>query len=153
MQGVIQIYKDTTGLFVKGRYRPIATVVLNLGLSLIWVRTMGIAGVFLGSIVSRMSTTWFYDGWLIYRHAFHKSSISFYLDSIAAAVLIVVLTAAVQGLVIWTGVPVTWIGLILRGIICTIIVNPALLLWYGRREEFRIVKNTALGIIKKKLKK
>lgn len=150
MQGVVQIYKDTTGLFVRGKYRPVATVILNLGLSLILVRVMGIAGVFLGSIISRLCTTWVYDGWLIHRHAFHISPKRFYLDCVATAGIIVGLTAAILGICYGLGLPVTWGGLIIRAIFCLIIINGVLYLVYRRREEFTIVSEKVKEIIKKK---
>ena len=151
MQGVVQIYKDTTGLFVKGKYRPVATVILNLGLSLVLVRVMGIAGVFLGSIISRLCTTWAYDGWLIHRHAFHISPRKFYLDCIATAAIIVGLTAAIQGICYGCHIPVNWGGFILRGILCLVIVNGFLFLIYRKREEFSVVAEKAKGIIKNKI--
>lgn len=151
MQGVVQIYKDTTGLFVRGKYRPVATVILNLGLSLVLVRVIGIAGVFLGSIVSRMCTTWVYDGWLIHRHAFHIGPKRFYLDCIATAGIIVGLAAGIQYIVHAIALPVTWSGLIVRAILCLVIINAVLYLLYRRREEFVIVAEKTKGIIKNKL--
>lgn len=146
MQGVMQIYKDVTGLFVKGKYRPVATVILNLVISIILVKKMGIAGVFLGSIISRMCTTWAYDGWLIYTHAFHMSPIKFYADSIVCAIVITVLSIGIETLCTYAEVPVTVWGFIARGIICVAITNMALLLLYGRREEFKIVAQKAKSI-------
>ena len=153
MQAVIQIYKDTTGLFVRGKYRPLATVILNLGLSLILVRCMGIAGVFLGSIISRMCTTWAYDGWLIHRHAFHTSPKRFYLDSMASAGLIVVLTAAIQGICYLISVPDNWGGFVIRAVLCIVVSNVVLMLVYRKREEYAIVADKLREIIHKKLKR
>ncbi len=150
MQGVVQIYKDTTGLFVRGKYRPVATVIMNLGISLILVRVMGIGGVFLGSIISRMCTTWCYDGWLIYRHAFHESPKKFYIDSLVSAGIIVILTGIIQGLCQWWSIPVTWVGFLVRGVLCVIIVNVFLVFRYRNREEFHIVMHTIKNILKKK---
>lgn len=141
MQGVVQIYKDTTGLFVKGKYRPVATVILNLGLSLILVKEIGIAGVFLGSIISRMCTTFVYDAWLIHRHAFHISPLRFYLDCFMSAGLIVLLTGVIQSICCYIAVPVSWLGIIVRGILCAVVVNAVLIPLYYRREEFKIVVN------------
>lgn len=136
MQGVVQIYKDTTGLFVKGKYRPVATVILNLVISLILVKSMGIAGVFLGSIISRMCTTWWYDAWLIHKYAFHKKPTGFYLNCIASAGFIVILTYIIQKICVWMDLSTTWMGLIIRGVLCVIIVNLVLLIRYGKTDEF-----------------
>ena len=147
MQGVVQIYKDTTGLFVKGKYRPVVTVILNLGLSLILVKEIGIAGVFLGSIISRMCTTFVYDAWLIHRHAFHISPLRFYLDCFMSAGLIVLLTGVIQSICCYIAVPVSWLGIVVRGILCVVVVNAVLIPLYYGREEFKIIVNKVKKII------
>ena len=139
MQGVTYIFRQATGLFVVGKYRPVASVISNLVLSLIMVRSMGIGGVFLASIISRMSIAWWYDAWIIYRKGFEKSPWGFYADGLMAAVWITVLSGAMQWLSTALALPVSWMGLILRGMICTVVVNLVLLLWYGRREEFQFL--------------
>lgn len=152
MQGVVQIYKDTTGLFEKGKYRPVATVILNLVISLILVKSLGIAGVFLGSIISRMCTTWWFDAWLIHKYAFHKTPKGFYVDCILCGVRIVLLTGVIQGICMWMKLPVTWIGLIVRGIFCVVIVNIFMLIRCHKKEEFAIVFEKVKQIIMKKVR-
>lgn len=139
MQGVMQIYKDVTGLFVKGKYRPVATVILNLVISIILVKKMGITGVFLGSIISRMCTTWLYDGWLIYTFAFHRSPVKFYFDSIVCGVMITALSFGIETLCVYLSIPDGIVGLIARGVLCLVISNAVLFLLYRKREEFDIV--------------
>lgn len=151
MQGVVQIFKDTTGLFRKGKYRPVATVVLNLGISLILVRTMGIAGVFLGSIISRMCTTWWYDAWLIHKDAFHEKPIAFYWECILSALIIVLLTGVIQGICMVTKLPVSWMGIIIRGILCVGIVNLFLFVKNRKKAEFAYLAEKVKQMLKNKL--
>lgn len=151
MQGVVQIFKDTTGLFRKGKYRPVATVILNLVISIILVRMMGIGGVFLGSIISRMCTTWWYDGWLIHRHAFHESPMRFYLDCIISAGLIVGMAGGIQWIGMAAGLQADWLGIIIRGLLCLILVNGFLYIKYRNSEEFQYLSEKAVAMIKQKL--
>ncbi len=147
---VVQMYKNVTGLFVKGRYRAVATAVLNLVISIILVRRIGLAGVFLGSIISRLVTTWWYDAWLIYRHAFHKSPISFYLDSICMMLLIGANTALVE-LACRNFQSPTLLSILVRGVCCLIIPNAVLFLIYGRTEEIRYVMKRGKKQLQKKI--
>lgn len=153
MQAVVQIYKDTTGMFLRGKYRPVATVILNLVISLILVKKMGIAGVFLGSIISRLCTTWWYDAWLIHKYVFHKKPIGFYLDCILSAVIIVLLSSLIQGICLWMNIPMTWGGIIVKAFLCVFIVNLFLLCLYGKREAFVYVIDKGKNMIKDKMKK
>lgn len=152
MQGVVQIYKDATGLFEKGKYRPVATVVINLVTSLVLVRSIGISGVFLGSIISRLCTTWWFDAWLIHKYAFHKMSMEFYKNCVLCAVHIVVLTGIIQGICLWSSVPITWWGLLLRSILCVVIVNVFMMIHYHKKEEFNYVVSTVKQIILNRIK-
>ena len=151
MQGVTYIFRQATGLFVVGKYRPVASVISNLVLSLVMVRSMGIGGVFLASIISRMTLAWWYDAWVVYKKGFGKSPWKFYADSVMAAVWIFVLSEGVQWLTSALCIPVSWLGLIARGLICTVIVNGVLLLWYCKREEFQFLKQKGIELVRRKI--
>ena len=145
----MQIYKDASGLFVKGKYRAVMTAVLNLGISIILVKNIGLAGVFLGSIISRMVTTWWYDAWLLYRHGFHKSPLPYFRNCLSTMILIIVSTAIVQRFTLmWQGA--TWPDIVIKGILCVIVVNGIYLLIYGRSKEFRYLLSKVELILKKK---
>lgn len=147
MQSVLHIYKEVSGLFVKGRYRPVATVILNLVISIILVKQMGIAGVFLGSIISRVCTSLAYDGWLVYTHAFHKSPFIFYGECLLCALMITAFSVGIEALAYYLALPVSILGFIARGIMCVVISNIALFLIYRNREEFTIVASRAKDLI------
>lgn len=152
MQGVTYIFRQATGLFVVGKYRPVASVISNLVLSLIMVRSMGVGGVFLASIISRMTLAWWYDAWIVYKRGFGKSPWGFYIDSVMAAVWIALLSKGIQMGIAFLNLPVSWAGLIARGLICTVVVNLVLLLWYGRREEFNLLKEKGMEILRRKMR-
>jgi O-antigen/teichoic acid export membrane protein len=152
MQGVTYIFRQATGLFVVGKYRPVASVISNLVLSLIMVRSMGVGGVFLASIISRMTLAWWYDAWIVYKKGFGKSPWGFYIDSAMAAAWIALLSKGIQVWIALIDLPVSWGGLIVRGFICTVVVNLTLLLWYGRREEFNLLKEKGMEILRRKMR-
>lgn len=135
LQSTVQISKESSGLFVRGKYRPVATAVLNLVISIVLVQRIGVMGVFLGSIISRLVTTWWYDAWLLYRHAFGISPGGYYVEYMLALALIYGLAALIQWLC--RTVPAGWGGLLLRGAVCMLLTNGALVLIYCRSKELR----------------
>lgn len=138
MQSVVQIYKDACGLFVKGKYRAVATAILNLGLSILLVRCIGLSGVFLGSIISRVVTTWWYDTWLLYRVGFEKSPVGYYVNCGVTLLLICLLTLLLQIFSkFWA--EVTWITFLFQCVLCVLIPNGVFVLVYGRSEEFHFL--------------
>ena len=92
MQNVVRIYRDASGLFVRGKYRAVLAAVMNLIISIILVKKIGLAGVFLGSIISRMVTTWWFDAWILYKYGFHTSSWPFFRNFLATMLLTVLST-------------------------------------------------------------
>lgn len=152
LQNVVQIYKNASGLFVRGKYRAVATAVLNLLFSILLVRIIGLPGVFLGSIISRMVTTWWYDAWILYHFGFHKSPAHYFVHCGVTMLLIY----AVSGLIQLISAPIaetTWMSLFAQVALCVLIANGAYLLIYGRSPEFRYLIEHAKRYIGKKIAK
>ena len=66
-------FRTSNGLFVQGKYRPVIMAVLNVGISIWLANYIGIAGIILGTLISRALTQLWYDPWLIYRRVFKKN--------------------------------------------------------------------------------
>ncbi|MGE7120735.1 lipopolysaccharide biosynthesis protein [Peribacillus sp. NPDC046944] len=94
MQNASTIYRETTGLFNKGKYRPIVAAILNIIVSVILVRIIGISGIFIGTVISRLCTYFWYDPFIIYKYIFKKPiklyfiRYSIYLTLILVSILI-----------------------------------------------------------------
>ncbi|HHT93067.1 MAG TPA: sugar translocase [Clostridiaceae bacterium] len=139
LQNAVISYKDACGLFWEGKFRPIASALLNVVVSLIMVRYLGIAGVILGTIISRFLTTWWFDALLVHKRAFNKSPAGYYfrylryLAIIVATALIVYPVAnmiEVTNLILW----------MVKGIVCFFIPNVVFLTIFRNTEEFRYIK-------------
>ena len=66
-------FVNATGLFVKDRFRPLIEAIINLTVSIIAVKFMGIAGVFAGTIISHVVTVTWREPYLLYKHIFSNS--------------------------------------------------------------------------------
>lgn len=152
MQTALQTYKDASGLFVRGKYRAVATAVLNLLISIILVQWIGLPGVFLGSIISRLVTTWWYDAWLLHRVGFECSPARYYWGSILDIGMIFLLTAVILGIssLVEMSLPV---AVILRGVLSVVLTVAVYALLYGRSAEWRYLWEKATAQVKKKWKR
>jgi len=63
-------YRVTMGLFVQGRWAPLAAAIINVILSIWLGSTIGIAGIFFATSISRLLTTGIVDPILVYRNGF-----------------------------------------------------------------------------------
>jgi len=148
-QNVVQVFCNASGVFVRGKIRAVANAVLNLGISIALAYPLGIAGVLLGSIISRLLTTWWYDAWLIYRVGFQMSPWRYYRDCGVTVVLIAGcygLVTVVMGLLPGSG----WLDLILTGGFAALFPTAVYWLLYHRSEEYAYLKNKVLSILKRK---
>jgi len=69
-QSSINVFRDAAGLFVQGKYRPIFSAATNIIFSIILVKIMGIEGVILGTILSRLLVSAWYDPYILYTRLF-----------------------------------------------------------------------------------
>lgn len=78
MQAVTNSFRSAYGLFYKARFRPILMVIINLGVSILLVKPLGIAGVLIGTIVSRILTVAWLDPYVIYKYGFKANVLEYY---------------------------------------------------------------------------
>lgn len=144
-QAVTIIYKDACGLFWKGKYRPVATTIINLIVSLLLVQDFGILGVVLGTIASRLLTTWWFEPRLIYRNVFDMSYKMYFVRYFCAvacvAVYICILEIAGSSFS-----AATIINLGIKGILCLLVPNLLTWMFFRRTEEFIYLKNMFMDI-------
>jgi O-antigen/teichoic acid export membrane protein len=66
----VQIFVSTYGLFKESKYIPVVRAVANLVLSVIFVRKMGVSGVFLGTMLSTVMVPLFGEVRVLYKYGF-----------------------------------------------------------------------------------
>ena len=88
-QKLFETFRNSMGLFQQAKYRYVAGIVINIGLSLILVQYMGINGVILATIISNLFTFMWFDPLVIQRHGFNKSPKSFYITNLKFSLAII----------------------------------------------------------------
>jgi len=66
----LMVFREATGSFVYRRYIPIISVVINLVVSVILVNFLGVGGVIIGTLTSRLLTYTWNDPDVIFKHHF-----------------------------------------------------------------------------------
>ncbi len=149
LQNAVISYKDACGLFWKGRYRPVASAVFNIVISLLLVGPLGVAGVFLGTIVSRFLTTWWFDAWLVHRNAFEISPNKYYLRYFMSLIRVCIVGAVIS----FATQPLerygVWVLFLVRTVLCIIVPNVVFFLRFRKSEEFLYLVSAAKPLLKK----
>lgn len=72
-------YRTTMGLFRESVAAPIASAVINVVLSIVLGYKMGMSGIFIATGISRLATTTWVDGYLVFKKRLNKSPLKFYV--------------------------------------------------------------------------
>ncbi len=136
----IASFRTANGLFVKGQYRPLFTAIINVVLSLIFIRRFGIFGTIFATIIARLVTQW-YDPYLLFKHIFCEPFTKFYVKYWCYIGLFVsgsLLTSYIAGKIA-TGDRFT--DLVTGTAVCAVIPNIWVIIWTCRSREFAYVKD------------
>ncbi len=134
-------YRTTLGYFVQGKYSAAAAAIINIGLSVLLCKWIGLAGIFIATPISRIITTGIVDPVLIYRNSFRKNPILYYANYVKYLLLIIfigLLCNWILGFVNLGG----WLGVLCRAGIVTIIFNGIMLVVFGRTTIFSELMNS-----------
>ncbi|NEG78729.1 lipopolysaccharide biosynthesis protein [Bifidobacterium avesanii] len=82
-------YRTTAGLFVFGKYVPIAAAVINLGLAFALGKLWGLTGILLASSIARILTYEIVDPIIICKRIFKKNALYYFVIYAVTAALIV----------------------------------------------------------------
>lgn len=78
MNNIINIYKDGCGLFWETRFRTLLTAIVNITISIILVKKIGINGVLIGTILAYCLTIYIVDPLVVYKNIFLMPVIKYY---------------------------------------------------------------------------
>ena len=149
MQSAATMYRDTTGLFSVGKYRPIVAALINLGISILLAPTLGISGVLLGTIISRLSVYFWFDPVVVHKYIFNKSSKMYFIEYLKYTVVVIfsgIITNLIANLI---NIFPEYVSFFIKGIICIIIPNIIFIFTYSNSEYFKYLKSISISIFMK----
>lgn len=149
MQNASTTFREVTGLFKKGKYSPIIAATINIAASIVLVQKIGITGVLLGTVISRLSIYFWYDPYIIFKFAFQRSVKSYFFRYTLYVILVFVsalITDSIGGAVYNNNSPM---NIAFRGFLCLIIPNSIFFMVFKNHEEFRYLKDIVILLIHK----
>ena len=148
MQAVTTSFRNAYGLFWKAKYRPLVMVVINIVISVIFVQFMGIAGVVLGTIISRILTVTWLDPYIVYRYGFKRDPKRYFLKY-ALFMSLFLITAFFTNFIAGFIPNGNLLWFLLKAIVSFIIVNGIFYLLFKDTDDFKYfyqkLKNTILS--------
>ena len=152
MGAVTNSFRSAYGLFYKARFRPILMVIINIVVSVILVKPMGIAGVLIGTIVSRILTIAWLDPLVIYKYGFKANVFEYYRRYIYYLLIFLVSSGILYYISTFFNTTNIFIW-ILCGIITFVIYNLLIIILFKNTDEFKYFYEKFYVFIKKLIKK
>lgn len=132
-------FKDALGLFWQDRYKPIIESIINLVASIILGIKYGILGIFMGTIISTVTTSLWIEPYVLYKYYF-KENIIDYLYRFIKYTLVVVLTyLIVQKIVILISINGI-LGLLIKGVVSLILSILIMTIVFIKTNEIKHMK-------------
>ena len=141
---VLSNFKTAAGVFEQDKYLSILQGIVNLVLSIALVFKIGLAGVFIGTVVSGLIAN-ITKPIIIYRVCFEKSAFSYFQESIKYLLVIGAALAVLIPLQNLLMPQVTIAKFALMIVIITVVFNGIFLVVFGRTEEFKYLYGMVKG--------
>ncbi|MEF2820388.1 MAG: hypothetical protein U0N85_06890 [Clostridium sp.] len=149
MRNVINIFKSKAGIFSQDKYVPIIESVINLGSSLILVKYLGLAGIFIGTTISSITIPLWIQSKLVYNNVFNKSVLEYFKKYVIYIIMTVIASIITNRICYIFEINNNFTSLIFKGITCFIIPNMLFLLVFFKTSEFQYLWNVFIPKITK----
>lgn len=152
MRSSNDVFLGGAGICIETKFVPLVEATLNIAFSIICLKIWGLAGVFIGTIISSLALWCYSYPKFVYKNLL-DGKYSNYIKENLIYLLIFIAIASVTYLIsmIFT-INNLWIDIIVRVLLCVIIPNLILLCIYGRTVEFKYFKDLIMNILKRKLR-
>ncbi|WP_147405089.1 lipopolysaccharide biosynthesis protein [Aquimarina sp. AD10] len=155
MQNAIWTFKTTYGYFNEGKYLVILTAILNLAFSFTLGHWYGLLGILLATALSRLVTNFWYDPYIVFKLGLKIPPIVYLKKFLIYIGVISFAGALTYYLALFCDFSIL-INLIVKAILCLLIPNLIIILFYKKTPEFAKVTQTFMASfysITKKIKK
>ncbi len=132
---VLVNFKIAAGVFEQDKYLSLLQGLVNLVLSIAGIQYMGLAGVYVGTVVSGVMAN-LLQPVIVYRDCFGRSAWTYFVDAvkyIGVIVGVALLMVPVKHFLLAQVNVLTFIGM---GTVVTVVYNMAFCLFFRRTEEF-----------------
>ena len=148
MRQTVLLYNTTLGLFWNYRFKPWFEAVINLIASIILLKKFGIAGVFLGTFISTMTTSFWVEPYILYKRGF-KMPIKLYFVNYIRYTVITIIATIIAQLICSYFITFTILSLACKALICLIIPNLLFVVLFYKTKEFKHLQKMVNSMLHK----
>ena len=135
------IFKEAAGIYYEDRYIPLLESVLNIVASLILLKYFGLAGIFMGTIISSLALYCISYPKYVYKKLFNRSYLNYTKETLgylSIFLVLAVITYKISRLIVINN---AFLSLIINCLIAVVITNLVLLIIFWHTDNFKYYLN------------
>lgn len=144
-----QTFRDANGLFAQGKYRPVIMSAINVGLSLLLVKPLGLFGVLFATPISRLVTQTWFDPYVVFKYVFKRSPSRYYRDFTIHSLIALTCAGASWKALDLLQIKSRLLCLIVGAVLCITILMIVYFLLFHKNSEFVFVIKYIRRMVKK----
>ena len=141
MRASIGVYKEAAGIYYEDRFIPVIESILNIVISIILVKKMGLIGVFVGTMLSSFVVVFFSLPYFVYKRVFKRKMTEYYklyFKYLLLTIVCVTLTHLIVSYILSAfSIVNPIISLIFGIVVATIVPNAIYIILFRRSEEYK----------------
>ncbi len=153
MRRTYATFKEAAGVFYEDRYVPIIESFVNIIVSIVLANSIGLAGVFIGTIVSNMVLFLFSFPKFVYKKILRGEIKEYIKENIQYAIMFIASFIITYVFIQFVKTDNNYLLLLIYGIICLIIPNFLFFIVKYKTDEFKYYKDFVINIRNKFLNK
>lgn len=141
-------FREAAGLFRKTKFIMLWSAAINIVLSIILGKLIGLSGILLATSISKLLTHFWYEPKLLFRGFFNQPCRLYFTDIIKGVAATIVTTLVAYTATFWIN-PRAWGTLIAKGVMVAIVSLTVVGLCYHKTDGFRILFKKVQALMRK----
>lgn len=141
------LYRTSYGIFKQARVLPIIAAFINIVLSIVLGKKMGLVGIFLATVIAKEITFNIFDPYIVFKKGFNLSPNKFFIEKIRYLLLLILnycICLTIYKFLDFSG----WIGFFFKCTIIFIISNLLFLVFLYKNENFNNIFKRLIGKVR-----
>ena len=148
MRNVNTTFRDTMGVFEEGKFIPIVSAIVNIGISIMTAKLFGLIGAFIGTTVSMVTTLCWMEPVVLFKFGFKRSPLPYFIKYVTYFIVTVLTTALTNFLAGFLGTGL--LAFVGKFAICLIVPNVVFYLLFRKTGEFKMLSRQVKSVLGRK---
>lgn len=149
MRNTYNIFKDSAGIWREDKFVPLFESFLNIVFSIVLLKIFGLAGVFMGTIISGLALWCYSYPRFVYKKLFNRDYSKYAKETLGYILLFVVLSIVTYQVSILFIFKNLFLKFIVNTIIALVLPNLILFIWFRKTDNFKYFEKMVMNFLKK----